>query len=87
MPKRRKVSPSSRQWQHVRRQVFERDGYRCQKCGKAGRLEAHHVVHLSAGGTDAVENVQTLCRGCHIAHHNPNRQERDAGWDRLVAAI
>ena len=87
MPKRRKVSPSARQWERIRREVFERDGYRCQKCGKAGRLEAHHVVHLAAGGGNAVENVQTLCRGCHIAHHGGPVAEEQAGWDKLIARI
>ena len=87
MSKRRRKSPSSRPWQALRRRVFERDGYRCQQCGKAGRLEAHHVVELAAGGVDSMENVLTLCRGCHIAHHNPKPRPDTSGWDKLVARI
>ena len=33
----------------------------------------HHVVPLSRGGADAVENVVLLCRACHDAHHDGRR--------------
>ena len=61
--------------------MFERDGYRCQAtgCGKAGRLEAHHVVHLAKGGSNDPANVQTLCRDCHIAIHKPAPAGRRMG--------
>ena len=35
---------NARRWDAVRRAVFERDGWRCRKCGKAGRLECDHVT-------------------------------------------
>ena len=81
---RRRINPSARQWETTRRDVFERDGYRCQQCGKAGRLEAHHVLHLASGGSNDLANLLTLCRGCHIAiHHAPV----NAAWESLVAGI
>ena len=60
----------ARRWAKVRRAVFERDGWRCRRCGKAGRLEADHVVPLDKDRKQdpyAVEGCQTLCRTCHIA--------------------
>ena len=57
----------SRRWQHVRKLALDRDGYRCRKCGKAGRLEVDHVRPMERGGQPyQFGNLQTLCRGCHI---------------------
>ena len=57
-----------RRWEEVRRQAFDRDGWRCRACGMAGALEADHIKPLRAGG-DAygLDNLQTLCRDCHRA--------------------
>ena len=51
-----------------------RDGQQCQICGVAlpvpfGRLEVHHIVFLSQGGSDDVENLATLCDLCHAVIH------------------
>ena len=57
-------------WERVRKQVFERDGYRCQApgCGKAGRLECHHKVSLWKGGARYdLTNLASLCSRCHLA--------------------
>lgn len=51
------------------RQVKLRDGYRCVTCGSAERLEAHHIVPVSAGGEHTLENMVTLCHHCHREHH------------------
>ena len=65
--------PRSR-WLATRRQVFERDGWRCVKCGKAGRLECDHIKPLHRGGDPwALDNLQALCRPCHI---EKTREER-----------
>ncbi|MDE0464614.1 MAG: HNH endonuclease signature motif containing protein [Caldilineaceae bacterium] len=37
-------------WRRVRWAVLRRDGFRCQACGKAGRLEVDHVKPIDAGG-------------------------------------
>ena len=57
----------ARPWARKRRRVLERDGHRCVKCGRAGRLEVDHIVPLDDGGAalDAA-NLQTLCTfPCH----------------------
>jgi 5-methylcytosine-specific restriction endonuclease McrA len=50
--------------------VRKRDGYRCVKCGKQfikgdGKLEVHHKVPIRKGGTDDMDNLESLCRPCH----------------------
>ena len=47
-----------------------RDKYTCQCCGaKNTRLEVHHIVYRSQGGTDDLDNLITLCADCHKKVH------------------
>ena len=58
-----------RRWEVTRKRVFSRDRYRCQSCGRAGRMECDHVIRLEdEPGRDPfdMDNLQTLCRSCHI---------------------
>ena len=55
---------------HVRPKVLERDGYKCRECGSRKRLEVHHIVPLSKGGSPWPKNCKTLCRKCHMRLHD-----------------
>lgn len=74
-------------WQRLRLKVFERDGWRCQLCGKAGRLECDHKINWRDGGAFWDEkNLQAACRGCHIKKTKAEAQARALAWsDRLAA--
>lgn len=53
--------------------VLDRDSYTCQNCKgktKDGRLEVHHIVFRSNGGSDEAENLMTLCKTCHDKVHS-----------------
>ena len=83
-----------KRWQDVRRQVFQRDGWRCVECGRAGRLECDHITPLQREpGQDPfdVNGLQTLCRKCHIEKtRHENRREltpAEAKWRDLVAEL
>lgn len=55
------------------REVKDRDGWRCRIAGcqtPTDRVQAHHRVPLSAGGSDAVANGITLCHAHHLAAHD-----------------
>ncbi|MFY1110888.1 MAG: RNA-guided endonuclease IscB [Methanosarcinaceae archaeon] len=57
---------------NVKAYVLHRDGYTCQHCrgkSKDSRLHCHHIVFRSKQGSDAPENLITLCETCHIALH------------------
>ena len=80
----------SRTWARVRRAVFDRDGWRCVRCGGPGALECDHVVamHVDPGQDPvALDGLQTLCRGCHIAKTRAESERPDparAAWRALI---
>lgn len=54
-----------------REAVLHRDNYTCQCCGKKHvRLEVHHIIFRSLGGTDDEKNLITLCEKCHKLVHD-----------------
>ena len=59
-------SASAEEWQAIRTAVVARADWRCQACGRGGRLDVHHVVKRSQGGSDwDLEALVALCRRCH----------------------
>ena len=86
---RHHTSLHSRRWAAIRRAVFERDGYRCTVCARAGALEAHHEPPLRQGGDPYdLTGIKTLCRTCHVERHRPdNETPGRAEWRELVAEI
>ena len=84
---------NARRWTAVRRAVFERDGYRCVMCGRAGRLECDHITPLQREpGQDHfdVNGLQTLCRLCHIektARQNRKTDSARAAWCKLTTEL
>ena len=54
-----------------REAILNRDNYTCQVCGKKHtRLEVHHIIYRSQGGTNDENNLITLCKDCHKDIHN-----------------
>jgi 5-methylcytosine-specific restriction enzyme A len=62
--------PLPRNWESLRRQALQRDGWLCVECEKAGRVvlakDVDHVVSRARGGSNALTNLQSLCRRCHL---------------------
>lgn len=50
----------------LRRQILERDGYRCLYCGsQAGPFDVDHIVPVASGGSDHPENLACACAPCN----------------------
>lgn len=62
-------SPMRRAWDamrwRVREFIYDRDGRRCLLCGATEPLEVDHRIPLARGGTNDLENLQTLCAPCN----------------------
>lgn len=50
-------------WSDLVTLVIARDGGRCQKCGGKGTIVCH-VISPDDGGTDSIQNLETLCDKC-----------------------
>jgi len=49
----------------TRRDILERYGDMCVKCGRKKHLEIHHVTLVLNNGKDNYFNLIPLCRECH----------------------
>lgn len=74
-----------RKWGYQRGELYQqenfkqaakaRDDYKCQCCGKKScRLEVHHLLPRSRGGSDKLANLITLCTDCHHLAHSSEEQ-------------
>lgn len=64
--KRKSISPRQRY------KVLTRDGFRCVLCGAAPKdsldiqLHVDHIVPVSKGGTNSLDNLRILCSECNL---------------------
>lgn len=49
------------------RQVMQRDGWKCLRCGSTKRLTKDHIVPIAKGGSNDASNLQTLCLSCNAS--------------------
>ena len=56
--------------------VMKRDCFKCQYCGKSPandvgvELQIDHILPVSKGGTNEIENLKTICKDCNIGKFN-----------------
>jgi 5-methylcytosine-specific restriction endonuclease McrA len=73
----------SRSWKKMRAAVLRRDGYRCQRCKRYGRLRqattVHHIKHLDEYPELAMEpdNLVSVCAACHNELHPEKAVEKN----------
>jgi 5-methylcytosine-specific restriction endonuclease McrA len=56
------------EWETIKKQY----GYICPRCHKSEpeiKLTEDHIIPLSRGGSDLIENIQPLCLSCNIRKH------------------
>lgn len=63
----------------IKEEIFKRDGYKCVVCGRGIddgiEIHADHIVPLDKGGTNTVENGQTLCSEHNFLKKNYSQTE------------
>lgn len=63
-----------------------RYGNICLVCGANENLAPDHVVPLSRGGTNTIDNIQPLCRHCNLVKQNKTIDYRPGRAIREVAS-
>ena len=59
----------TRAYRRIRKAALDAAGWRCERCGRAGRLQVHHIKPLYRGGRHELGNLRVLCGRCHLAEH------------------
>jgi hypothetical protein len=63
----------------IKEAIFKKDGYKCVACGRSREdgveLCADHKIALDKGGTNTIENGQTLCMECNLLKKNYSQTE------------
>jgi len=67
--KHRRIKLTPQAYAQLCRRVLDRDGWKCQNCGRAIALQVHHLRYRSALGDDDIGNLITLCLSCHETVH------------------
>ena len=56
--------------------VMRRDNFKCNYCGKSPatdsnvELEIDHIIPVSKGGDNNIDNLKTICKNCNIGKFN-----------------
>jgi len=69
LKKVKRIKLGKQAYHRLMKQVLERDGWRCRKCGSLENLQIHHKMKRSQLGNDSLDNLVTLCVHCHMAEH------------------
>jgi hypothetical protein len=67
---REAMQPVDRIPKEVKIAVWRRDEGRCADCKERERLEYHHIIPRSKGGSSSVRNVELLCETCNRKRGN-----------------
>jgi hypothetical protein len=57
----------------LRFEVFKRDGFSCAYCGATpldSKLQVDHIIAVSNGGSNDIDNLVTACQPCNIGKSN-----------------
>lgn len=73
----------NREFQKMRRVVYERDGGMCVLCG-AIASDVHHIIFRSQMGTNDADNLVCLCRECHAMAHGVKAKEVRAELQKIT---
>lgn len=65
-------------WRKLRMYVLRREPM-CRACKRRGATEVDHILPLSRGGTNALSNLQPLCKSCH----STKTTTEDGGFGRV----
>ena len=54
---------------------FDRLGNKCVICGSTENITIDHIVPITKGGTNDIDNLQPLCKSCNSSKNNKTMEE------------
>lgn len=57
----------------TRYKVLQRDNFKCKCCGSTNFLEVDHIIPVMDGGTNDLNNLQTLCKECNMGKYQAGK--------------
>lgn len=73
-------------WQTRKKYIAEIYNYKCGLCFKEERLgHSHHIISLSDGGTNNINNIAYLCRICHENQHWHLKKRQEKRYSEIKA--
>lgn len=77
------------EWRQLRRQVLQRDYYKCNHCKKSfshniAKLHIHHIIERFQWGKDTPDNLICLCEACHGKLHKDSEKPMHANAKKKI---
>lgn len=70
-------------WKSLRDWTLLSRGHRCERCGQINQTNVHHKTYKRLW-REREDDLEVLCRPCHVAIHRKQRERRRSG---RIAAI
>jgi len=71
-------------WRSRRNRALKLAEYHCQRCQAQRKLQVHHLSYARLGD-ERDEDLEVLCRGCHLGHHVNELQHNLGIYRRIVS--
>lgn len=86
-----RYSARGKKWDMFRLAMKKRADNLCERCGRAGRLEVHHITPVSKGGAMYhPDNVIVICRACHFDEHRNDKPAQNPVrrlWWKMIETL
>jgi len=73
---------TEKDWKDLFLFIYENKCFGCGKSGKDVELTKDHIIPISNGGTDNIENLAPLCRSCNSSKGNKGAEWYIKKWSK-----
>lgn len=73
-------------WRMRRNRALRLSEYHCQRCGAPRQLQVHHLTYERLGD-ELDEDLEVVCRGCHLGIHVNQVRDGLAVYRKIVAEV